>query len=390
MKRDHFAPRPDWQERCNEIGFDFHSIPSSDGTPYWQEGVAYRFSAQQIDAIDDATNALYILCMEHAAAIVENGNYPAEYGFNEREISLIEQSWKRQDLDLYGRFDLAFDGTAIKMLEFNGDTPTGLLEASVAQWNWLQEAENVPNRDQFNSLHEQLKASWSFIAAKYPRGTRFHFTATNEGGREDWGNLEYIADTCVQAGYDISLIAIENIGWDKAGRHFVDEAEKPIDVAFKLYPWEWLTREEFGRNLLRADTRWIEPPWKMLLSNKALLPLLWQRFPNHKYLLETHFDTGVQPQAGSWVRKPLLAREGANIQKIVGGQAVPISGSDFHPAYDKNGYVYQQWIDLPTFEGFQPLVGSWVVGGKAAGIGIREDRNDVTGNDSHFVPHYFI
>ena len=35
------------------------------------------------------------------------------------------------------------------------------------------------------------------------------------------------------------------------------------------------------------------------------------------------------------------------------------------------------------------LVGSWVIAGKAAGIGMREDKNPITTNLSRFVPHYF-
>lgn len=390
MLRKQFPKRADWEKKCKEVGFDFHSIPSSDGTPYWQEGVAYEMTAAEIDNIDNATYDLYHLCIEHAGAVVKSGDYPTEYGFDEREISLIEQSWVRQDLDLYGRFDLAFDGQAIKMLEFNGDTPTGLLESSIVQWQWLEDVIDITNGDQFNSLHEKLIESWETIRSFYPAHTRFYFMTSSEGGREDWGNLEYIADTGVQAGFNISLISAEQIAWDPGQKKYVDEVDKPIDVMFKLYPWEWMTHEELGSYLLQAKTRWIEPPWKMLLSNKALLPLLWQRFPDHPLLLPAYFDTGKPSTVGDWVKKPLLAREGANIKRIRAGEEISLTGSTFHETYDKSGYVYQQWIDLPNFDGFRPLIGSWIVGGRTAGIGIREDRNDVTGNDSHFVPHYFI
>jgi len=32
----------------------------------------------------------------------------------------------------------------------------------------------------------------------------------------------------------------------------------------------------------------------------------------------------------------------------------------------------------------------WDIAGKAAGIGMREDRNPITTNTSRFVPHYFV
>jgi hypothetical protein len=42
--------------------------------------------------------------------------------------------------------------------------------------------------------------------------------------------------------------------------------------------------DAFGAQLAKAPTRWIEPPWKAILSNKGILPLLWEMFPNHPSL----------------------------------------------------------------------------------------------------------
>ncbi len=75
---------------------------------------------------------------------------------------------------LYGRFDFAYDGRNIKMLEYNADTPTGLLEASVAQWLWIEQVSGIANRDQFNSIHEDLIKRWKTIL---PRGSHVHFAA---------------------------------------------------------------------------------------------------------------------------------------------------------------------------------------------------------------------
>ena len=87
--------------------------------------------------------------------------------------------------------------------------------------------------------------------------------------------------------------------------------DRALGAVFKLYPWEWMVREKFGQHLAAAPTIWMEPAWKMLLSNKGLLPVLWSIYPRHPYLLEASFDgPGLMM---SWVKKPLLGREGANI-----------------------------------------------------------------------------
>ena len=277
------------------------------------------------------------------------------------------------------------------MYEYNADTPTALLEAAVAQWNWLEEAEDVPHRDQFNSIHEKLIARWS-QAKPADYTPTLYVLASREGPYEDWGNIEYLADTAVQGGWKVHIEESENIGYDAQNRTFVDAAGDFIEYAFKLYPWEWMMEEAFGEYVISSPTQWFEPPWKMLLSNKAILPVLWQRYPAHPNLLPAYFEN-EKPAASfhhMYVKKPILGREGANIQMMGTFSDALIEGSHQVPEYDAYGYIYQEYAPLPDFEKKHPVVGSWIIGDEPAGIGIREDNTIISGNGSHFVPHYFV
>lgn len=49
--------------------------------------------------------------------------------------------------------------------------------------------------------------------------------------------------------------------------------------------------------------------------------------------------------------------------------------------------VYQDLVDLICLAGNYPIIGAWMVGGQAVGMGIREDQGPLTGNGSSFVPH---
>jgi glutathionylspermidine synthase len=120
----------------------------------------------------------------------------------------------------------------------------------------------------------------------------------------------------------------------------------------------------------------------MILSNKALLTVLWELFPHHPNLLPA-FRSG-KALSGDFVRKPLLSREGANITIVTGDGVLESDGS-----YGKEGYVYQAYHALPVFDGWHTVIGSWIIGGESAGIGIREDRHPITQNTSCFVPHFF-
>ena len=375
MRRIECSPRAGWQLSVEEAGLLWHS----GDRPYWNESAFYEFTAQEIELLESATNELAEMALAAAQRIIDTKSY-AKLGIPENAVALIEDSWTAEPPSLYGRFDLAYDGVhPPKMLEYNADTPTSLLEAAVVQWYWLQDV--FPAADQFNSIHERLIARWKELAPYLP-GRRVDFCSMDD--LEDGMTVTYLMDTARQAGLAASIFPIDEIGWD--GERFVGPDARPLEAVFKLYPWEWMVREEFGKHLGVASTMWIEPPWKMLLSNKGILPVLWKLYPRHPYLLEASFDgPGLLL---SWVRKPLLGREGANITLHQPGQDLETPGG-----YGAEGFIYQDLAPLKSFDGQYPVVGAWVVGHEegnvAAGMGIRESATPIITNLSQFVPHLF-
>ena len=372
MRRHHSPPRPNWRQRVEEIGLTYHS---HDTGPYWDESACYELSAREVDELEAAANALHYLCIEAAEAVIKN-EWWARLSIPEAAIPSIQASWERDDFSIYGRFDLSFEGcTAPKLLEYNADTPTALLEAAVAQWFWLEEAR--PGTDQFNSIHERLIAAWQRCPAQ-----EIHFSSVKDNP-EDEQTVLYLRDTCEQAGRKTRSVYVEDIGWDAKRHCFVDLANRPIEHCFKLYPWEWLWREPFAEHLARERVRFFEPAWKMLLSNKGLLPILWELFPGHPNLLPA-YETAA-PLGDCYVRKPKLGREGSNVSWVERGTVVEQTPG----GYGQEGHVFQTPAAIPDFEGHHPVFGVWVVDHEAAGLGIREDTRRITGNLSRFVPHFF-
>ncbi len=372
MKRHVCEPRSDWRAKVESVGLTYHSHEAG---PYWDESACYELSAADVLALESAANTLHALCIEAAEAVIENAWW-TRLGIPAIAVPAILNSWERDDFSLYGRFDLAYDGIAPpKMLEYNADTPTALVEASVAQWFWLQETR--PDADQFNSIHEWLIEAWR----RFSGGT-IHFSSIKDHP-EDEMTVLYLRDTCEQAGVRTKPVFIEDIGWDANAKRFVDLTGDVIERSFKLYPWEWLWHEEFGSHLTSDNVRFIEPAWKMLLSNKGLLPILWELFPDHPNLLPAH-ETSA-PLGDCYIRKPKLSREGANVTWVERGVTLEESGGD----YGEEGFVFQAVAHMPEFDGNRPVFGVWMVDHEAAGLGIREDTRRITGNLSRFVPHFF-
>lgn len=365
MRREVRQARADWRERVDTLGFDFHTI---DGVPYWCEDACYRFTAAQIDQLEAVGNELHAMCLEVVADVVERGDHH-ELGLDDRAAALVDYTWRSGERALYGRFDLAWDGRgAPKMLEYNADTPTSLFEAAVVQWHWLEDT--GAGADQFNLIHESLVARWREVADP---SRRVHFAGCLEAP-EDRVTLDYLRDTCLQAGFQTLALDISQVGFD--GRAFVDMDDRPLAQIFKLYPWEWMQAEAFAQHLPRTPTRWIEPAWKQVLSNKSLLPLLWRRFPGHPNLLPASHDP--RDIDGPVVAKPRFGREGEGVRIETGGIAAAQAGE-----------VYQAYAPLYATAHGHALLGLWVVGDAAVGLGMREDDNRVTSNTSRFVPHCF-
>ena len=178
----------------------------------------------------------------------------------------------------------------------------------------------------------------------------------------------YLRDTAAQAGLETVGLGMESIGWDGQNGHFVDLELRPIRTLFKLYPWEGLLGDEFARFIPRAQTlAWMEPAWKMVLSSKGILPVLWQLFPDHPNLLAASLDPAHPALREGVARKPLHGREGSNVTIEAPGVSVTTGGQ-----YAEDRFVYQAYVEMGEYDGLRPMLGSWLIAGEPAGLGIRE------------------
>jgi len=385
MQRIPCKEREDWQATAEACGFDFHTI---DGARYWDERAFYAFTLPEIEQrIETPTGEIDAMCLELCDRVAADERQLRRLRIPEAFWPLIRDSWRRKEHSLYGRLDLSYGGSGpAKLLEYNADTPTSIFEAAVFQWTWLEQG--IERRllesgvDQFNSLHERLIEAWKKLGA----ANRLHLAGMLDSP-EDATTLGYLEDTAKQAGLATTLLDIESIGWNDANG-FVDLDNETIALAFKLYPWEWMFHDAFGAKIAGARTRWIEPPWKAILSNKGMLALLWEMFPGHPNLLPAFFEDepNAKSLSSSFVRKPLLSREGANVEIVRHGSVV----AEHQGPYGAEGFIRQALAPLPNFSGQYPVLGSWLVDHIPCGLSIREDDNPITGNTSRFLPHAIL
>lgn len=371
MERVFVAPRPGYREKIEALGFDFHG-------DYWREEACYRLSSNEVEMLETATAEAYRMYCDAVEYILND-----QPEFMERILQLppeicerIRRSWDEDELSLYGRFDFLVDKSGVpRILEFNADTPTSLLEASVIQWQWKEDL--FPASDQYNGIHEGLVQSWKDM---FPAGSEIHFAGALDD-HEDTGTLQYLASTAMEAGFSTRVLDMNSL--DLRDGCFYDPSGERVKRCFKLYPWEWMVDESADGCL--ADVQWVEPVWKLLMSNKAILKVLFDLFPDSPYVLPCYLS---RPESGLFCKKPVYSREGHNVSVLeIRNWEERVRLAETEGDYNQGAYVYQEYVEPTAYSGRYPVIGSWVVGGEPAGIGIRENRTEITGNLSEFVPH---
>src|SRR3954466_13391572 len=110
MKRITTNPRPDWEQTVESQGFLFHT--GDEGQPYWDESAYYQFTRAEVDAVERATYALDEMCLQAVEFIVSERDTDrfARFQISPAFADFVRRSWERDEVTIYGRFDLAFDG----------------------------------------------------------------------------------------------------------------------------------------------------------------------------------------------------------------------------------------------------------------------------------------
>ncbi|MBW4458703.1 MAG: glutathionylspermidine synthase family protein [Nodosilinea sp. WJT8-NPBG4] len=430
------ARRRNWQEHIQANAYQTEVL-SDPKQQYWVEALpqpfALQFDAQEETAIASATEQLWQMCVEfldwfftdHQPGDVDR--CLASLQIRPDYWSAIKASWDRtdpvEDLSLCTRFDLVVtDVGQIKLIEINGETP--LLGAeTIYQWNWLVDYKRnhqtgpfpLPNdASQFNEFWDMVAGQWRRIAEAYNlRQTGISFLV-DENLEEDlemamqliqilhdevdsdiYTQIVYLRGLQDEQGQEVQ----RGLGLDEEG-YFVDHINDRIPVLWKIYDWSDLQNDmantqatpALARRLEVGDVKVLEPLWKQVLSNKGAMALMWDQFKTSDYspyLLATYFDSDISPEATKLmlemhVKKPMLGLEGV-------GTSIETGVGELEKrdtlGYGSEGFVIQDYIELPQAFGYHYMVGSWVINGDAAGIILRGDTSRITGRHCLIIPH---
>jgi glutathionylspermidine synthase len=184
-----------------------------------------------------------------------------------------------------------------------------------------------------------------------------------------------------------------------ADEYFFDADEDRILSMWKIYDWTDLQHDFLGFDkadqLLGYKTQVIEPMWKQVVSNKGALAMMWALYKDHEeysqFLLPTFFESDMSPEAtqvmmGTYVRKPLYGMEGVGISIH---SPVGILAERDQMGYGAQGFIIQEYMELPSREDYSCMVGAWLMNEEYVGCVVRGDSK-ITGRNPIIVPHYVM
>lgn len=303
--------------------------------------------------------------------------------------STIEKSWanRNENLFLYGRFDIngGLDNKEAKVIEFNADTCSTLPETVL--WQKIQLATMPGMKSQFNSLAEDIKQTLLNLRTKidFPEP---YMLASSFGHPEDIQNCNIILDVAREAGFKCFYSDLESVTFSEdEGIFFEIGGEfQPIDVWFKLIPWDWMFNEEpelaklISTIIDKKLAIVLNPAFTAIWQNKKFLAYITKNFPN-PYIAETYLN---KSELMGYVEKPIYGRMGESI-KIVNNEEINSKGDFSHQEK-----IYQKYYPLITdSERYFYQLGMFYTN-KASAINFRAEEKKIITNDCEFMSHFII
>ncbi len=362
-------------------------------------------SETALDELRRATNELHALFMHATDYVLRDDAVLARFGLPPVLWPRIRQSWdNRRNQMITGRFDFTLSERGIKVYEYNCDSASCHMDAGKVQGRWAEHFGCTVGRDPGAPLTGELVDAWrhSDVADRRRPGEVLHIMIDRD--LEETYHALYMKEALDAAGVPSKLLhGMSQVSRNESGE-VVDADGVPIRWVWKTWAWETaldqLRAEVEGHGavalpqpggrraprlvdvLLRPEVMVYEPLWTLIPSNKAILPVLWEMFPGHPYLLNSAFELTDSMAAAGYVRKPIVGRQGANIVLFDSNQRVieETSGN-----FDTRDHVYQELFPLPQVAGDSVQVCTFSAGGAYAGACVRIDPSMVITGDSDMV-----
>jgi len=349
-----------------------------------------------------ATNELHAMFIHATHQVLQDDKLLRRFNLPPAIWPKLRQSWNhRRNQTITGRLDLSVSERGVKVYEYNIDSAACYMEAGLLQGLWFDALGFKEGRCPGAQLFPNLVQAWHASHVD----PVLHLMR-DEDPEEAYHAL-YMKSAAEQAGLRCKLIGgVKGLDWDREG-FVVDADGERILWVWKTWAWETALdqlRAELDEDaalaaigkkrpkdhpprlvdvLLRDEVMVFEPLWTLIPSNKAILPVLWELFPDHPYLLESRYELNDELSKQGYVSKPIVGRCGANIAIVDKHNEILDETGGRFAAQD---HIYQALFRLPRLGEYYVQLSTFVVGGRYSGACVRVDRSPVITGPSEVLP----
>ncbi|MDF7671036.1 bifunctional glutathionylspermidine amidase/synthase [Orbaceae bacterium ESL0721] len=361
----------------------------------------FMISASAEQELIRATNELHLMYLHATDKVLKDDNLLRYFNIPEILWPRLRLSWQHRRYQMVtGRLDFCMSEQGLKVYEYNADSASCHTEAGLILGRWATEAGLTVGTDPGRGLLNFLANCWQHTDAK-----PFIHIMQDHDGEENYHAL-FMQRAISKAGFESKILqGLEQLRWGSQGQ-LIDDEDRVVNCVWKTWAWETVLeqlREESEAQvagvpirtghpedkvrlmdvLLRPEVTVFEPLWTAIPSNKAILPVLWSLFPNHRYLLEASFELNDSLIKKGYAVKPIAGRCGDNIQ-LIGHQEEELDKTAGRFAKQEN--IYQELCCLPKVADRYIQLCTFTVGGHYGGTCIRSDRSLVIKGESDMQP----
>lgn len=348
-----------------------------------------------------ATNELHLMYLHATDKVLKDDSLLRNFNVPEILWPRIRLSWKKRRYQMItGRLDFCMDERGLKVYEYNADSASCHTETGWILQKWAEQAGLNIGTNPGDGLLDALTGAWKHSDAK----SYVHLMQDTDA--EESYHALFMQKALSQAGFNSKILhGLDDLHWDSHGR-LVDSDNNKVKCVWKTWAWETVLeqlREESESQiaappirtghpdnnvrlidvLLRPEILVFEPLWTVIPSNKAILPVLWSLFPNHRYLLESTFELNDNLIKNGYAVKPIAGRCGNNIELVNSKEQIL---DKTHGRFAQQENIYQQLWCLPKIVDKYVQVCTFTVAGHYGGACTRSDRSLVIKGESDMEP----
>lgn len=390
------------EQKAREKGFTWATLYENYEDNQYMSDSLLLVPRQMAYELENASRAVHDIYQKTYEQIGKNPSVLHQLGLPIMLWDLFLKECKTK-FSYFVRYDFIASRDGLKVIEANTDTPVGIVEAAIAQEVLCME-HNSQNPN--NEMDKRIRDTWyQVIKDYYIRSTDTLYFTCADWHTEDKQTVQYLMSHYPQKA---KYVPLEEIVVQKDGLK-TPEGET-IEFLYRLYPLEYFLEERSGTgeaigeqflvHVMEDKVKIINPPSALLMQSKAILALIAEKKSEwftrieqdaiDKYFLPTYTSPN---SLNSYVKKPVLGREGGGIQIVANG--IVLEEDVDH--YQSQQTIYQTYYPMPdqtidTWDGpytGKLLIGSHVMDGQPSGLFFRVGGL-ITGNLSMFVPYTTI